>query len=448
MRYILPSTETANHIIAPYSSDGDYGPFTSGTSTSGFQEALDNGSGVYYVRAGTYTINEGVAPTADYTVVIFESGVTINSTLPSATVLFNFSSVSTITDTTHNTNPSATPFIFIAYRGNHATINLVQNNSNASAFGCIGSGNNGTAQSTQSSFLYIDDFVINISGTAGSNAIFFSAGYAVTVTPSLLNSVHNVYVSNLHIKSTVSGGVASVISCYGGVNTAYFNNIMIDGSGIANTVTDYSLLSAYSKSGATTNVYFQNIVLISNGEIGQIFELQGCTETTGTVITQNVKFVNCQFVSPSSGVVYAGSGGAFIDDNNGTSNGSYVNRITFDSCVFNKVGITFQNTSTYFGFVRFINTTVTSTGTLNGRTGNYTTAITVGPSPFQYYSSSDGMDEIIIVTGGTVTQIDINGINTGLTSGAFILPNGPGTLSCNIKVTYTAAPSMYKSSIG
>lgn len=44
----------------------------------------------------------------------------------------------------------------------------------------------------------------------------------------------------------------------------------------------------------------------------------------------------------------------------------------------------------------------------------------------------------VTITGGTVTQIAISGVNTGQTTGTFTVPAGGGTIA----VTYSAAPTL------
>lgn len=51
-------------------------------------------------------------------------------------------------------------------------------------------------------------------------------------------------------------------------------------------------------------------------------------------------------------------------------------------------------------------------------------------------TNTTGYDVTVYVTGGTITEIDVNGTNTGLTAGTFRVANG-GT----IKLTYTGSPT-------
>ncbi len=47
-----------------------------------------------------------------------------------------------------------------------------------------------------------------------------------------------------------------------------------------------------------------------------------------------------------------------------------------------------------------------------------------------------GTDSIVVITGGTVTEIDVNGTNTNKTAGTFFVPAGQ-----TITLTYTVAPT-------
>jgi D-serine deaminase-like pyridoxal phosphate-dependent protein len=70
--------------------------------------------------------------------------------------------------------------------------------------------------------------------------------------------------------------------------------------------------------------------------------------------------------------------------------------------------------------------------------------VTVGTSPWTYVNN-DGVGEDILVSGGTVSavQISVDGgvtfISAGYTSGKFSLLPGD-----QLQITYTAAPTVYK----
>lgn len=72
----------------------------------------------------------------------------------------------------------------------------------------------------------------------------------------------------------------------------------------------------------------------------------------------------------------------------------------------------------------------------SGAVGAAPSAITVGASPYTY-TQSYGKTQMVIVSGGTVTEIEYNGTSTGLTSGAFPLNYGD-----SLTITYTTAPTM------
>lgn len=60
------------------------------------------------------------------------------------------------------------------------------------------------------------------------------------------------------------------------------------------------------------------------------------------------------------------------------------------------------------------------------------------PSSGTAYTNNLSLPMVVVVSGGTVSAIQVNGANTGLTSGAFYLKAGQA-----IKVTYSATPSWY-----
>lgn len=65
-------------------------------------------------------------------------------------------------------------------------------------------------------------------------------------------------------------------------------------------------------------------------------------------------------------------------------------------------------------------------------------AITVGSSPFEY-QNLDGYPQLVTVSGGTVSKIELNGANVGTTGGVF-----PVNLADKVTVTYTGKPTMEK----
>ena len=117
-----------------------------------------------------------------------------------------------------------------------------------------------------------------------------------------------------------------------------------------------------------------------------------------------------------------------------------INMVWFEDCDFPFTGLTYLSATTVFGYVRFTgpNYPGAISGTLNGRSPGQTTAITVGSSPFTF-TNNDMCDEVVIVTGGTVSGITMDGVSTGLTSGTFILQEHH-----SLAVTYSAAPTMTK----
>jgi hypothetical protein len=67
--------------------------------------------------------------------------------------------------------------------------------------------------------------------------------------------------------------------------------------------------------------------------------------------------------------------------------------------------------------------------------------ITVSTGTF-VYTNADGFDEVLVVSGGTVSAIERNTITTGLTSGVFVLRVGD-----TLTIKSTSAPTCYKQSL-
>jgi hypothetical protein len=91
-------------------------------------------------------------------------------------------------------------------------------------------------------------------------------------------------------------------------------------------------------------------------------------------------------------------------------------------------------------FPPLIQTATATTVNLGQNTNGGTPAsqnISVGASPFTF-TNTNPVPELVTVTGGTVSQIAVNGVVTGLISGTFTLPSTGSTIT----VTYTVAPTM------
>jgi len=234
----------------------------------------------------------------------------------------------------------------------------------------------------------------------------------------------------------------STFNIFGSATNGLIENVLIDNSSVP-AGQDYSALIIHSSNGTVNNLTFINVMVKANGSSGQVLEIQGNINSNAVVVTSNLRFIDCIFDTGASQPVSAGNGGPYLDDNNGTSNSAYITNIDFINCQWVNAIITYQSTTSHFGYIRFIGSQPTGyTGVLSGRSvGSNYISISVSASPFQYNNTYD-FPIIVTVNGGAVTEILLDGVQTGATSGAFLL------LPMHfIQVTYTTAPTMTAISI-
>jgi len=390
---------------------------------SDLQTAMNEvGSGIFYVRnTGTPYAFDTVYNTASNQVVVFEAGTQINTI--STTVAFVVAYTS-----------DGTPLSNIYWYGNGAILTLP---ANSRTYGIWITNNSTTAPTSAPRNIVVDGFIINGNGST-NNLVFIqnAQGYS-SPTP------YNLQISNFVIRNMyLYNNYFSSFNIFGSATNGLIENVLIDNSSVP-AGHDYSALIIHSSNGTVNNITFINVMVKGNGNSGQVLEIQGNINPNAVVVTSNLRFIDCIFDSGSSTPVNAGNGGAYLDDNNGTLNEAYITNIDFINCQWVNTVITYQSTSTHFGYIRFIGGTPTGyENNLAGRIvgSNYIT-ISVGSSPFAYFNQYD-FPIIVIVSGGSVSQITYDGYQTGLTSGAFLLMP-----THFITVTYSSAPTMTAISI-
>ncbi len=408
----------------------DFGPDTTGTLTTGIQEALNaiasSGGGTVKLIPGSYNIGATIYTPSDHITVLGD---------PGATLTFKGSY------TIHMaTDSSGVMHSWIRWIGYGTIVNL-----NGFAAGI---GDNSLNAPTTAHHLVISGFEVY-----GGQAPFF---VAISTISSAQTGAENQYghilLEDLYLHSfaNASSGTGLLITN----SNVTCRRIYIDGSTYPSG--DHSILFCHggpenaSYYGICENLLFEQVHVKNNGSSGQVLELQGNGTASANGILRDVSFFDCVFDSGASSPAVAGSGGPFIDDNNGASNSAYVANIRFHDCKFVNCVMTYQSTSTFIGSITYEGsgpqTTATyplgASGSLQGRDNNggtvYTVSITVGTSPFAY-RNLDGCWELVFVTGGSVSAITLDGIATGATSGQFRL--GPGDI---LTVTYSSAPTMTK----
>jgi len=384
---------------------------------SDLQTAMNEiGSGIFYVRnTGTpYTFNT-VYNTADNQVVIFEAGTQINTTATNYAFVVAYTS-------------SGTPLNNIFWYGNGAILTLP---TNSRAYGIKITPPIGTP-TTAPRNIVVDGFIINGNGST-NNLIFISNHQSYTTQTPYTLQISNFIIRNMYLYNNHF----STFNVYGSATNGLIENVLIDNSTVP-AGNDYSALIVHSPEGTVNNLTFINVMVKANGSSGQVLEIQGNINPNAVVVTSHIRFIDCIFDTGASSPVIAGSGGAYLDDNNHTPNSAYITNIDFINCKWINTIISYQSTASHFGYIRFIGSQPQGfTGTLLGRSiGSNNTSITVGASPFTYTNSYD-FPVIVIVNGGEVIGIALDDVKTGAIAGAFLLlPNH------TLQVTYIKAPTM------
>lgn len=418
---------------------GDYGPNTSGTTTGGLLEALlslSSTGGKIYVKRGAYTWTSAYVYTpTDYIAVIFEPGcsITISAVNGTPTNIIDVAADSTGAGHHH-----------IKWMGNGCTINT-----GAIAPGgghWMGSNPNYVAGSPASYMVEVSGFrILNARGTVFGTGLTGLTANEKPEENNILWSISDIYVQPFSGINAIGGiriqgmSFSTVKRCFADYSTV--------------TTGDYSALFVTGNDSAG-NVQFVDFIdckSLGNGVSGQTLEVQGADNTTWQVVNQFIRFINCTFDSGGTSNKIPGQSGPYIDDNNGNSSStSYIANVSFIGCNWVNCSIGYQSTSTYYGFIKYtgngpdISQTLGLLGRAYGPVGSDVSyvAITVGSSPFTY-SNNDGFPELITVTGGTVSSITINGMDTGMTSGVFLLES-----NYIMTITYSVAPTMNKQGVG
>ncbi len=410
----------------------NFGPDTPSTVTTGIQEALNAvasaGGGTVKLLPGNYSIGAVIYTPGDHITILGDSGVTL-------TIGGNYW-IHMATDS------SGAMHSWIRWIGYGTKVNL-----NGYVAGI---GENAMTAPTTAHHLVISGFEVYGGGVTNY----------VSINPSNLahtgaeQQYGQILLEDIYLHTFANAGAGTALLITNSNVTC--RRIYIDGSDYSTTA-DHSILFCHggpdnaSYYGTCENLLFEQVHVKNNGSNGQVLELQGCGVASGNGILRDVTFIDCVFDSGASSPVAAGSGGPYIDDNDGYSNSAYVANVRFRDCKFVNCVMEYQSSASYIGSITYAGsgpqTTSTyptgATGSLRGRDNNggtlYTVSITVGTSPYSY-RNLDGCWEIVYVTGGSVSSITLNSVATGVTSGQFRL--GPGDV---LTVTYSpTAPTMTK----
>jgi hypothetical protein len=386
----------------------DFGPDTPGTEMNGLDSAIASGAGIIYVLNNgvhNWSPSAAVSSVQNGQIVIFEGSCTVN---------WNTTNI-------------------IVVGGNAAGTTQYSHNV------WIGNGTHIINKSSGETGIYVQGIMCHVDGFEldgnGAGAI-----HAVIRTPTSggLQPI-NCTLSNIHIYNFTGPNGTIPLTFNGTIYCAAYD-CFVDGSNITSG-NDYSLLYVNCDNNNTSNCKFVRCRTRGNGSSGQCLEVQGNEVSGSTYSTQYLLFEDCTFNSGTGDDVLAGagSGGCYLDDNNNSGSPAFIANITFLNCKWINCIMTYQSSNTYYGYIRYEGGMPSGfSGVLLGRSAQQTTAISVGASPFTY-TNYDGFLEDVVVSGGTVSEIEIDGVSTGLTSGVFSLGVGHA-----ITVTYSAAPTMTK----
>jgi hypothetical protein len=341
--------------------DGDdYGPDSPGTVTSGIQEAL-NGiattGGYVFCRRGTYVITSSIVQTGNNQTVFFEPGCVI-SFGAGASLL---------------TDPSVQGYSFVIHVAGGGTASNMQNFSNCFWYGngCTIQQNGLSGPNTTNTLhianwglddsasaplpslnIVVDNFVIN--GVSNTSFYIGVGNFQSGVT--YARQMANVRVSRITATWSSSDTGASGFCLQGSARQVLLEDLDLNASAVPSGV-DYSNCFARANAGDCTQIVIRRSRFKNNGSSGQVLELQGNSSAINPSQSRSLHDVlleDCVFDSgASSGSPFGGSGGGYIDDNNGTSGVGFVYNIEFRHCQFVFAGINFQSAGTQFGYLRF-----------------------------------------------------------------------------------------------
>lgn len=384
----------------------DFGPDTTGTHTSGIQEALNsiNGSGgnpqggTVYCLAGPnpatypFVLAAPITNTANYQTVIFEPGsvVQVTTALSGAEALIWVaeSFPSSLSPSQYASYVGTNAYHHIRWLGNGCVIDLQTTGSQTVAisnvfeyslvgpFGPLGGGSGSPISGDQAHHVEIDGFEIKniawavafIQTDNGSgfhpNLIRSSSGY---LEQAGIWKISRLYAHTWAIPSGFNIGPGIDFSAIGisGVRLFDLDGLFIDGSNIPSSVGSNplaaSMLTLWSNRGDTADISIKGCTFISNGLAGDVFWLYGSIFYPGGDITSRIHFFNCIFeANPANAPnpVLGGSGGATIEDSYSYTQSQefdgVITDVEFRSCEFINVAIQFQTSGAAFGYCRFV----------------------------------------------------------------------------------------------
>jgi hypothetical protein len=397
--------------------------------------------GMVYCEAGTYILNSPISNTGNYQTVEFEPGCTITgvyaSLNPEGNALEALIWVASLNPSGQQYEAVAA-FHHIRWIGNGCVINLydsvaavyvvVNNVIEYSVLGPLAGG------VSQAYLVEIDNFELkNVSG----NVIWTQTNNGYGSHPNEWQQARLWRISRIYAHAWNPATSEANLGWAVGISSVRefdLDQVYIDGSSIPSAV-QHNVLFIWSQRGDTSEIRITNSTFVdaSPSSLNHLIFLLGSTSSAGGEITSRIQFENCAFVSPSAGGSYV----IEITDTNGVTQSpvAIITDFEFKCCEFTNVGIYLRPNlagTVYLGYGRFVDCSFNPTGLavisgqLPGRGPGAAGQIPTGGVPGNGvpYVNNNGFDQTVVISGGTNNTIAVNGVATGLGSGAFFLRTG------------------------
>jgi hypothetical protein len=448
--------------------------------------------GTVYCQAGIYVLKAPIGNTGNYQSVIFEPGSTITGVHASLNPGGNplEALIWIAQDVVATKWWSRHAYHHIAWMGNGCQINLLDGTTPIVVSNVLEYTVNGPlcdftiqplqygppALTDQAHTVEVDGFeVLNLSG----NLIWFQTNNLNTGMnqPDVSQQAHNWRVSNIAAHDwsrTTSDGYLGRVVGISSVRLFHLDRILLDLRNAPNTSGGSVPFFVFSARGDTAGIVISNSVTIRSnaiysGQGEEIVELQGSAMTTNpdgiTPVSQGstsrVLFDNCVFmVEPLAGYPaqppQSAYGNAFIDDDLGANNSSFISDFEFRNCDFANVAINFSSNgsaASRFGFARFNNCRFSYQppllGTISGASSSGTTSLA---TPLQTVKAGGTIIVQVAMSGSSLTQPSVTDSQSGSyalqqsgNQGAIYLwtfaREGTVSMSPSFKVTVTPGSS-------
>jgi hypothetical protein len=448
--FVTVSPRGIANSLATLTNDGaDFGPDTSGTTTSGIQEALNSiasSGGLIYCLNGTFNLSSPLINTGSNQDVVFAPGSTVvfaEDTTPYTTGA-GFAAL-IVVGTNNGTSPTTYEnYSHCRWLGFGASINAnlagaTSGSGGAAVFGVLQAGlyevSGGIAPGED---IAIEGFAItNLAAQAVAVSVENFTNIVGLTNPTYDYQISEVRVSRLTVTwpSDASGGAFGIF-VIGSARALVIEDCTLDASAVGSSHSR-SVLAVTASSGECEEIRVSRSTFKASGH-GNCLLLQANTafNTSGQRSLHEVLIEDCIFDSGySSGTGYQGNGGGLITDDGIGTVGTYpgfVYNLEFRRCYFVNAGITSSTQTSgasQFGYLRFTDGT-----TFGGFDPSGTELKGRGPadSGLSYSSGSPynlpvyGFSVRLIVNPGSAVglAVKINGTNLGGAGGAFIVRPG------------------------